>query len=43
MAVDGGPTVAEADMPKRQKAEATSVAVARSWADAEDTSDDDFE
>jgi hypothetical protein len=41
-AVFGRPTVTAADMPKRQKAEETSVAAARSWAAAEDTSDDDF-
>lgn len=42
-AADGGPLLQEADSPKRKKAGSLPTAAVRSWAAAEDTSEDDFD
>ena len=42
-AAHGGPQLTEVDAVKRLKAVGEPAAAARSWAAAEDTSDDDFE
>ena len=43
LAAGGGPALQEADSPKRQKAGSSHTAAVRSWAAAEDTSEDDFD
>ncbi len=43
IAADGGPVLVDADGPKRQKAGSLPTAAVRSWAAAEDDSEDDFD